>query len=27
LRDAGSAAKYRAERARNGTDGKYCWKS
>ena len=27
LRDAGNAAKYRAERARNGTDEKYCWKS
>ena len=27
LQDAGNAAKYRAERARNGTDEKYCWKS
>lgn len=27
LRDAANAAKFRAERARNGTDGKYCWKS
>ncbi len=27
LQDAGNAATFRAERARNGTDEKYCWKS
>jgi hypothetical protein len=27
LRDTGNAAKFRADRARNGTDEKYCWKS
>jgi hypothetical protein len=27
LRDAANAAKFRAERARNGNDEKYCWKS
>ena len=27
LADAANAAKFRADRARNGTDQKYCWKS
>ena len=27
LQDAANAAKFRADRARNGTDAKYCWKS
>jgi len=27
LLDAANAAKYRADRARTGTDEKYCWKS
>src|ERR1043165_901508 len=27
LQDAGNVAKFRADRARNGTDAKYCWKS
>src|ERR1044072_7237509 len=27
LRDAGNAAKFRADRARNGMDAKYCWTS
>jgi hypothetical protein len=27
LQDAANAAKFRADRARNGTDEKYCWKS
>ena len=27
LADAGNAKKFRADRTRNGTDAKYCWKS